>query len=218
DGMILSHNDLDHTGGTASVLQAMPVGWVATSQPIDPLKSVSAIPFAARPCRDGVNWNWDGVQFDILHPERNAASNDTAGKRKSHDNDQSCVLRIRVGRQHVLLAGDIEKHSEQRLLDKHPEQLPASLLVVPHHGSLSSSDVDFIAAVLPDYAVFTTGYRNPFHHPKAEVQQRYLDSGAQLLRSDKDGAILVEMNARGLSIERYRKTHRRYWTHFPQED
>jgi len=218
DGMILSHNDLDHTGGTASVLQAMPVGWVATSQPIDPLKSVSAIPFAARPCRDGVNWNWDGVQFDILHPERNTASNDAADKRKSHDNDQSCVLRIRVGRQHVLLAGDIEKRSEQRLLDKHPEQLPASLLVVPHHGSLSSSDVDFIAAVLPDYAVFTTGYRNPFHHPKAEVQQRYLDSGAQLLRSDKDGAILVEMNARGLSIERYRKTHRRYWTHFPQED
>jgi len=213
DGMILSHNDLDHTGGTASVLQAMPVGWVATSQPIDPLKTVAAIPFTARPCRDGVNWNWDGVQFEVLHP-----GNEPPGKTKLHDNDQSCVLRISAGNQHVLLTGDIEKRSEQRLLDKHPDQLPASLLVVPHHGSSSSSHVEFISSVLPDYAVFTSGYRNRFGHPKPEVQQRYRDSGAELLRSDQDGAILVEMNAQNLTIERYRHTYRRYWTHLSRED
>ncbi len=212
DGIILSHNDLDHTGGTASVLQAMPVAWVATSQPIDSLKAVSTIPFETRSCRDGVNWNWDGVQFEILHP-----GNEPPHKTKSHDNDQSCVLRISAGNQHILLAGDIEKRSEQRLLDKHPDQLPASLLVVPHHGSSSSSHIEFISGVLPDYAVFTSGYRNPFHHPKPEVQQRYRDSGAELLRSDEDGAILVEMNTEGLTVERYRNTHRRYWTHITTE-
>ena len=213
DGLILSHDDLDHTGGTASVMQAMPVGWVSTSQPVERLKTVAAIPGETRRCRDGENWNWDGVQFEILHPAR-----DSLITAKPHDNNQSCVLRISTGNQHILLTGDIEKRSEQLLLGKHAEQLPASLLVVPHHGSSSSSDVEFIAAVLPDYAVFTVGYRNRFGHPRDEIRQRYLDSGATLLRSDEDGAILVEMNQQGLTVERYRKTHRRYWRHMPQAD
>ncbi|MDP1942151.1 MAG: competence protein ComEC, partial [Gallionella sp.] len=131
---------------------------------------------------------------------------------------QSCVLRISVGNQHILLTGDITKRSEQRLIKAHPDQLAASLLVAPHHGSASSSDLAFVSAILPDYAVFTAGYRNPFKHPRKEIEQRYADSGAQLLRSDRDGAILVEMNARELTVERYRKTHRRYWTHTPQPD
>ncbi|MDO9011605.1 MAG: DNA internalization-related competence protein ComEC/Rec2 [Gallionella sp.] len=211
DGLILSHDDTDHTGGTASILQAMPVNWVSTSQPIAQLKSVSALPFETRRCRDGKKWNWDGVQFEILHPGQN-------NRAKPHDNEQSCVLRISVGNQHILLTGDIGKHSEQRLIEVHPDQLAASLLVVPHHGSASSSGIEFVAAVLPDYAVFTAGYRNPFKHPRKEIEQRYADSGAQLLRSDRDGAILVEMNARELTVERYRKTHRRYWTHTPQAD
>lgn len=203
DGLIVSHDDLDHSGGTASVLQAMPVSWVSSSHPVP-----AFIEQPYQGCQDGTSWNWDDVNFEILHPGRDAPSHS-----KPHDNEQSCVLRISIGDQHILLAGDIEKHSEQRLLKEHAEQLSANLLVVPHHGSLSSSDVDFIAAVLPDYAVFTVGYRNQFNHPRSEIQQRYLDSGATLLRSDRDGAILVSMNAQYLTIERYRQTHRRYWTH-----
>ncbi|NNM68792.1 MAG: DNA internalization-related competence protein ComEC/Rec2 [Gallionella sp.] len=214
DGLILSHDDLDHTGGTTSVMQAMPIDWVASSLPDDsPL--LQNFPHQAgqemkgsRHCTDGDHWQWDGVQFNILHPRPNA---DTSIK--PHDNDLSCVLRISIGSQHILIVGDIEKNSEQRLLETHAEQLPASLLVVPHHGSKTSSTPDFVAAVLPDYAVFTTGYRNRYGHPKAEIVQRYADSGAELLRSDEDGAILVAMDARGLTVERYRKTHQRYWTH-----
>ncbi|MDO8207473.1 MAG: DNA internalization-related competence protein ComEC/Rec2 [Gallionella sp.] len=211
DGLILSHDDMDHTGGTASILQAMPVGWVSSSFPVDKLKA--AMSGEIRRCQDGMSWNWDGVGFEILHPGHNNPINS-----KPHDNNQSCVLRISTGNQHILLAGDIEKRGEQRLLDKHAGQLPASLLVVPHHGSSSSSDVAFVDAVLPDYAVFTVGYRNRFGHPRAEILQRYIDSGATLLRSDQDGAILVDMNAQEMTVERYRKTHRRYWTHMPQSD
>lgn len=206
DGLMLSHDDIDHTGGTASVLQSMPVGWVSFSQPITQLKTVSTSSFETRRCHEGVNWEWDGVKFEVLHP--NAL---TGGK--AHDNEMSCVLRIGTGKQHILLTGDIAKRSEQRLLKEHEEQLSANLLVVPHHGSASSSSVGFVAAVLPDYTVFTSGYRNRFGHPKADIQQRYADSGARLLRSDQDGAILVEMNAQALSVESYRQTHRRYWTH-----
>ncbi|OGS96258.1 MAG: DNA internalization-related competence protein ComEC/Rec2 [Gallionellales bacterium RBG_16_56_9] len=209
DGLILTHDDIDHTGGTASVMQAMPIGWVSSSLPAThPLLQLAA---DKRRCTDGQSWQWDGVSFEILHPAR---STDSA--KKARDNDQSCVLRISAGKYSVLLAGDIEKNSEARLLKQHADKLSASLLVVPHHGSKSSSSLDFVAATLPDYAVFTAGYRNRFGHPKEKVLQRYADSGAELLRSDEDGAILVEMNAQGLQVERYRKTHRRYWTHSPQ--
>ncbi|MBK9160577.1 MAG: DNA internalization-related competence protein ComEC/Rec2 [Nitrosomonadales bacterium] len=217
DGLILSHDDIDHTGGTASVIQAMPVGWVASPLPGTYPPSASPLPHAgegpgervARRCHDGENWNWDGVHFELLHPPRDITAT------KTHDNDLSCVLRISIGAQHILLAGDIEKKSEQRLLREHADRLPASLLVVPHHGSKSSSGTDFVAAVLPDYAVFTAGYRNRFNHPNPEVLQRYADSGAERLRSDVHGAILVEMDAQGLQVERHRDTHRRYWTHTP---
>jgi len=206
DGLILSHDDSDHTGGAASLMQAMPIGWVSSSLPATHPLLQSANP--ARRCRDGESWSWDGVQFEILHP---ASSNDST--KKPHDNDQSCVLRISIGKHSILLAGDIEKNSEMRLIKQHADKLFTSLLVAPHHGSKSSSSLDFIAATLPDYVVFTAGYRNRFGHPREEVLQRYANSGAELLRSDEDGAILVEMNAQGLQVERYRKTHRRYWTH-----
>lgn len=217
DGLILSHDDLDHTGGSSSVIQAMPINWVASSLPEhSPLLqnfTASDDPLhGARHCVDGDHWLWDGVNFDILHP---ASGVDTSVK--LHDNELSCVLRISIAEQHILLVGDIEKKSEQRLLQNHADKLSANLLVVPHHGSKSSSTPEFVAAVLPDYAVFTNGYRNRFGHPKAEVVQRYADSGAELLRSDADGAILVAMNAQGLQIERYRKTHQRYWTHQVRE-
>lgn len=198
DGLIISHDDADHAGGTASLLKSIRTDWIATSQ----LAGLTT-PIA---CHDGISWRWDGVQFDLLHPARNSSG-------KAHDNNLSCVLRISIGDRHILLPGDIEKRGEQRLLLEHPEQLPANLLVVPHHGSAGSSSVDFVAAVLPDYAVFTAGYRNRFGHPKEPILQRYLDSGATLLRSDQDGAILVEMDAKGIKVERYRITHAHYWTH-----
>lgn len=214
DGLILSHDDIDHSGGTTSVLQALPVTWIASSLPDDSpmLQDIAAQSGTTlqgkRRCNDGEHWSWDGVDFAILHPDATNLS-----ERKPHDNDLSCVLRISIGERHILLVGDIEKRSEQRLLQRHAEQLSANLLVVPHHGSKSSSTPEFVAAVLPDYAIFTNGYRNRFGHPKEEIVQRYADSGAERLRSDEDGAILVEMDAQGLRVERYRKTHQRYWTH-----
>jgi competence protein ComEC len=217
DGLILSHDDIDHTGGAASVMQLMPVSWVSssliTTHPLLnntlPQQAEEAVRESRR-CRDGDHWEWDGIRFELLHP---ASAGDSA--KKSHDNNQSCVLRISAGDRHILLAADIEKQSEQRLLREHADKLATDLLVVPHHGSKSSSSDGFVAATQPDYAVFTVGYRNRFGHPKQEVLQRYSDNGAELLRSDEDGAILVEMNGQGVTVESYRKTHRRYWTHIP---
>ena len=206
DGLILTHDDTDHTGGASSIMESLPVDWVSSSLP-------DAHPLLQRVrnlqhCADGQTWQWDGVDFEMLHPD--AGSNDTT---KISDNNKGCVLRISSGNQHILLTADIEKDSELRLLEKRPDKLSAALLVVPHHGSKTSSSEAFIAAVHPRYAVFTVGYRNRFGHPKQDIVQQYKNVGASLLRSDEDGAILVDMNAQNLQVERYRKTHRHYWNH-----
>ena len=205
DELMLSHDDIDHIGGTASVLQAIPVAEVSTSLMADHPLLTNANGFHT--CGDGQSWEWDGVGFEVLHPADMVDANG-----KPHDNDKSCVLRISIGSQHVLLAGDIEKSSEARLLRQHADKIPATLLVAPHHGSKSSSTETFVAAVAPRYVVFTAGYRNRFNHPAPEVQQRYADHGSKQLRSDEDGAILIDMDTQGLHIERYRQTHHRYWT------
>jgi competence protein ComEC len=141
-----------------------------------------------------------------LHPAETGST-----KAFEHDNERSCVLRVSTGQHSVLLAADIENLSEQRLLTLHPDELPATLLVAPHHGSKSSSSQAFVDAVHPRHVVFTAGYRNRFGHPREEVVERYRAAGSELLRSDEDGAISIEMDAQVFKLERYRKSHARYW-------
>lgn len=201
DGLIVSHDDNDHSGGAASILQLMPVGWLASSR-------LEALPLhvASRPCVDGDRWQWDGVQFEFLSPP-----SDARYRAKAHDNNRSCVLRIGAGEHSVLLAADIEKKTENYLLQQHADQLAATLLVVPHHGSKTSSHPAWVAAVHPRYAVFTVGYRNRFGHPKPEIVERYRVQGSEVLRSDADGAIVLTLGAGQPALERWRLTHRRYW-------
>ncbi len=204
DGLMLTHDDNDHTGGARSILQTMPVGWLSSSLATDhALLQLSAEP---RRCADGQSWEWDGVRFEVLHP-----TEESYAEEKIRDNERSCVLKISTGKHSVLLAADIEKGSEWRLLKQHEENLPATLLVVPHHGSKTSSVQQFVETVRPRYAVFTVGYRNRFGHPKEEVLERYRAIGSELLRSDEDGAIVVKMDEQNFSVERYRKSHARYW-------
>lgn len=204
DTMILTHNDSDHTGGALSVMQAMPIQTVLSSLPDDSPILQQAIQSIR--CRDGQSWDWDEVHFEVLHPTLASYAEDDI-----NNNDRGCVLRISTGKNSVLLAADIERNSESELLERLREKLKASMLVVPHHGSKTSSTPDFIAAVHPHYAIFTAGYRNRFGHPKEEILQRYRSLGSELMRSDEDGAIMVEMNADKLQVQSYRKTHPHYW-------
>ncbi|MBU0688609.1 MAG: DNA internalization-related competence protein ComEC/Rec2 [Gammaproteobacteria bacterium] len=206
DTMILSHGDIDHIGGTDSVLQAIPTEHLLTSMDVDD-RRLASMPNIS-PCQDGMHWDWDGVHFEVLHPSKTAG-----GKR--HDNDQSCVLRISAGEQHILLTGDIERRSEERLLLHHPDKLQARLLIAPHHGSKSSSSQPFVAAVAPQHVVFTAGYRNRFHHPHPEVIRRYVHQGSHIMRSDRDGAIIIDLKPSGIALDSFRHSHRRYWSHLP---
>lgn len=204
DGMIVSHADNDHAGGAISVLDGVPVDWVLSSLPEDhPILGHAA---RSLRCVAGQRWEWDGVAFEVLHPE----PEDYAEKRKG--NDRGCVLKASAGSQSLLIAADIEARAEREVLAGYRERLKASVLIVPHHGSKTSSTEDFVAAVEPEWAVFTVGYRNRFGHPKPEVVARYAARGSGLLRTDAAGAIRFVFGAGAPVPQEYRKQNPRYWS------
>jgi len=210
-GMVVSHSDTDHSGGANSVLEAVPVGWLLSSLPGDhPLLAMNASP---RRCEAGERWQWDGIIFEVLHP---AAEN--YARTKFRANDRGCVVRISTAGASVLLTADIEAKSERELLAGAADKLRAEVMLVPHHGSRTSSSPQFVAQVNPDIALVATGYRNRFGHPKDDVLDRYRALGSRIYRTDYDGALLLAISRDGaISVQRYRAMYRRYW-HAPLEN
>jgi len=111
----------------------------------------------------------------------------------------------------ALLAADLEAAGERALLARDARALRAQLLVVPHHGSRTSSVEPFVDAVAPLVAIFQVGYRNRFGHPHPSVYERYAARDIVLARTDHDGAVRVDLRDGALTVERYRDTQRRYW-------
>jgi competence protein ComEC len=202
-GLIVSHDDNDHSGGMRSVLRDVPTGWLLHGLPAaSPL--LAGAP-AGRACARGQRWVWDGVRFEILNPGPAAHSD---GRRR--DNDHSCVLRVSSARHGLLLTGDGERRTELELLES-GQLSPVSVLFAGHHGSRTSSIPEFVAATRPEWVVFTLGYRNRYGHPHPHVMARFREIGARTLRSDAGGMIRLDFGEAGVEASQYRPTHRRYW-------
>jgi competence protein ComEC len=207
DLLMLSHRDADHVGGAAALLAALPVSALSSSlEATHPLRSGQV---AHRRCEAGQHWIWDGVSFTVLHPraedyERPAAK----------PNAMSCVLRVADAQGHsLLLTGDIEAEQEQGLVRDHAGALASSALVVPHHGSKTSSTSEFLDAVAPQVALVQAGYRNRFGHPAPPVMARYAERGIAVLRSDACGAWRWLSAAGAPSGHCVRVEAARYWHH-----
>ncbi len=198
DLVVLSHEDSDHLGGALSVMESLEVDALASSLPAG--HPLNALAPASRGCAAGESWQWDGVRFEFLHPSPASAA--------ARRNNLSCVLRITAAGRSVLLTGDIERPAEQELLSRGVGR--TDVVLVPHHGSRSSSSREFIAAVSPTWAVVPVGYRSRFGHPSAEVLERYRAAGAQLLRTDADGAVHIRLAAQ-IDIRTQRQLRGRYW-------
>ncbi len=191
DVLLLSHRDSDHVGGAASLLAELPVGeLLSTLEPGHALRQPGPgrpAP-AQRDCAAGHRWRWDGVDFEILHP----LPADLAASAPAKANALSCVLRVQdASGRSALLSGDIEAAQEAALLARAAaagRPLASSVLVVPHHGSKTSSTAAFLEAVAPGVAVVQAGYRSRFGHPAAEVLQRLQQRGIPVQRSDRCGA------------------------------
>jgi len=206
DALIVTHNDIDHSGGAASVLENFEVDAIFSSLAAGhPLLGLAP---DARRCAVGQAWNWDGVRFEILHPG-------SAEARVKKSNDLSCVLKVSAGSHAMLLTGDIERTAEADLLARAPGALPADVLLVPHHGSRTSSSAEFLAAVRPSAAVVPVGYRNRFGHPNAEVLERYRNAGTMLWRTDQEGAVTVYLRQDRFEMKSQRRETMRYWHDAP---
>jgi competence protein ComEC len=212
DALVVSHADTDHSGGAMSILRALPVAQLVSSLPLDhPIVAGAARSTATSRCVAGTQWQWDGVKFTLLYPE---ASHYADSTRKS--NDLSCVLQIESAGGSVLLTGDIEARGEAELVQRSPAMRPSDVLVVPHHGSRTSSTSAFIAGVSPRVAIFAAGYRNRFGHPRGDILARYLHAGAARLRTDLQGAITVTLAAgEPVAAVAERELHRHYWYDAP---
>jgi competence protein ComEC len=212
DLLVLSHRDADHVGGAASLLAALPVRALSSSLgPGHPLLATAAAQgLQPRRCDAGQVWDWDGVRFEVLHP----TPDEHASATKS--NAVSCVLRVQGAAVSALLTGDIEAPQETALLAR-GAPLRSDVLLVPHHGSRTSSTAAFIDAVSPQVAVVQAAYRSRFGHPAPEVVARYAERGIAVVRSDECGAWTLPAAADSSGgVETAvceRQSARRYWHH-----
>ena len=205
DMVVLSHRDMDHVGGAPAVLTMQPQAELLSSIEADnPLQSLRP----ARRCVAGQQWDWDGVRFTVLHPQ--AIDYEASAK----PNTMSCVLRISAGINTALLVGDIEQPQEARLVAS-GMNLKADVLLVPHHGSNTSSSAEFLDAVSPRVAIVQSGYRNRFGHPTALVSARYAERQIAVVDSPHCGAYVwqswaADANRFGAC---WRISSQRYWHH-----
>ena len=195
--LIVSHADTDHSGGVRALLAQLPVGERMAPRPL------TGVGDAWTACRAGQSWRWGGVAFALLNPP---------AALPARTNDQSCVLQIDTGRTRFLLAGDIGRPVEQALAAAWGRQLAADVLLVPHHGSRSSSSYDFTWFVRPRLAVVSAGYRNRFGHPAAAVVERYRELGAEVVSTAATGALHFSDRA---GYAPYAWFYTRYWQNYP---
>jgi competence protein ComEC len=173
DTVIVSHADADHAGGLQTVIDNVPVGQVLSGERVEPLA------FGSRPCRAGLTWRWDDVDFSVLHPLNRAAWS---------GNNLSCLLLISAGRRSLLLTGDIEVPVE--ILLAYRKALPhVAAVIVPHHGSGTSSSNALIDALRADLAIVSAGFDNRWNMPKEDVVRRWQVSGATVLNTASSGAV-----------------------------
>ncbi len=208
DLLVLSHRDSDHVGGAQSVLAMQARARLIGS--IEPEHGLWALRQGHR-CEHGQSWQWDGVVFTILHPRPEDYGEGVK------PNALSCVLRVSASggasahAAAALLTGDIEAAQEGQLVQG-AATLQADLLLVPHHGSKTSSSAAFLDAVSPRVALVQNGYRNRFGHPAAAPMARYAERGIRVVDSPHCGAMRWSSVEPGV-VACQREAERRYWQH-----
>jgi len=211
DAMIVSHADDDHAGGAISLAAARSPGWLLS--PLAPEHAVHLLVDDSIRCAAGRRWTWDGVEFAVLHPDAGVYS-EARGKRMRKENDRSCVVRVAARGAAALLTGDVEARSESEMLARAATALRSEVLLVPHHGSKSSSTTAFVDAVAPSVGVLSVGHRNRFGHPHEAVVARYAARAIRLHRTDREGALRVILPTESVAAPRVEPLVRqvRYWS------
>ncbi|MFN7122894.1 MAG: DNA internalization-related competence protein ComEC/Rec2 [Hydrogenophaga sp.] len=199
DAVVVSHRDSDHAGGAEAVRAAHPQArW---------LSSFSAD--ASERCVAGQRWTWDGVGFEVLRPLPEDYGPDGQGLLST--NAMSCVIRIAGAQHSAWLGGDIDAAREVQLALARPDDR-VTVMLAPHHGSLTSSSPVLLNTLRPRWVLVQSGYRNRFGHPAPAVLDRYRQRGLRWVNSPDCGAATWR-SAEPDAVECHREQARRYWHH-----
>lgn len=197
DKLIVSHDDNDHAGGLSLLTENFSVAQVIFNDN----KEYS-------PCLASNKMNWQGLTIEFLWPNLPVAKH----------NDDSCVLKISDGERSVLLTGDISKKIEYQLIHQYDSSsvgehsmLQADILVVPHHGSKTSSSIQFIQHVSPQYAVFSAGYLNRWKMPVDSIVERFRQQGISTLNTAENGMVQFVITPEGIKVKTYRQDIWPFW-------
>ena len=177
DKLVVSHADKDHRGGAAALIETLPIIQFLSN---DPLKVQNR---TAMRCQAGQQWVWDKVQFSVISP-----SQAQAGWSK---NERSCTIKVSNAHHSLLLLADIEKKTERYLIKNKRAELKTDVMLVPHHGSKTSSSWPFLSAIEPQLAIVSAGYRNRFNHPHPNIMSRYQQLHIPVLNTAQYGQIQV---------------------------
>lgn len=210
--LIISHNHQDHTGGIGSLRAKWPhmamqssrfhtvegEGWGWLPQQFPEQYSNDE----GWPCAWGQQWLWQGVRIKALAP--------LPGPSFGPNND-SCVLQLHYRGKSVLLTGDIQRQTELRMVGRYADSLQSDVLILPHHGSRTSSQAEFLAAVQPEIAIVSRGYRNQFRMPHSDVRKRLQNADIPLFDTGYSGQISIIFADEHLNVRTFRDQIRRRW-------
>ncbi len=201
DRLIVSHTDSDHHGGTESLRRRLAIAEIQTSAP-------EQIEGASR-CAVSKPWTWDGVRFEILHPP---------AEMPYLGNESSCVVRVESQSGSALVPGDIGEIIEGRLVRERLQDLDVDVLIAPHHGSAGSSSAAFLAAVSPDWVIYSAGFRNRFDFPREVVVDRVAQHQAQQWSTGDRGAVRLSfLPGQKVMVSEERARLPRWWRETARE-
>lgn len=193
DVLVVSHDDADHAGGADALRLALPIEFTMSAE--------HSRLRADATCRRGDSWRWDGVEFRVMHPPSGF---------EGSDNDRSCAIVVAGRGGSALLLADPEAAAEAEIL---PHVGAADVVLVPHHGSRSSSSPALVAAASARVAIVSAGFGNRWDMPDAGVVARWRQAGTSVLVTADEGAIRAEFPPQPghVAVAAERRENRRWW-------
>lgn len=207
DKLIITHPHADHIGGVAALFDNFTIKQIYDSgqkntsnlykQYLTQIQK-KKIPFTVVTAGTTIELGNEAI-LKVLAPEQPFFKGTN-----SDLNNNSIVAKLIYRDFSMLLTGDAEKDSENRMLTNHEASLKSKILKSGHHGSSTSSSTSFLKAVSPEVAVISVGLNNEYHHPHPSTLNKYNKNKIKVYRTDMDGTVTVTTDGKTYDITKER--------------
>ncbi|MEG1500030.1 MAG: hypothetical protein RR400_03090 [Clostridia bacterium] len=200
DYFVLTHTDKDHVGGAVKILDNFEVGKMLLPDVPSPTKTYTQVLNKIDEKKINKDFNIAGLVLNVgkckisfFSPYYNSVTNAIA-------NNQSPIMIFEYCGKKLMLTGDARQDLEKDMLKKEKDNLDyldVDVLKVAHHGSETSSSMEFLLVVKPEFAVVSVGQGNRFDHPRQETLSRLKEIGVKdssLYRTDINGNVAMAIN------------------------